>query len=105
MVKKLPQDVSAKNHPASTRVRPMSFWFLKSIRMAMRRSYLPFAQTAAQRQASNDSRLTLAERYRCRADYVAQIAVAAQALVNRRLLLAEDSDRYVEHAMQTNAFA
>lgn len=67
-------------------------------------SYLPLAQTAIQRQANHDPRPALAERYRGKADYVAQIAVAAQALVNRRLLLAEDSDRYVERAMQTTVF-
>jgi hypothetical protein len=66
-------------------------------------SYLPFAQTAAQRQADNDPRPALDERYRCLADYVTQIALAAQALVDSRLLLAEDSNRYVEGAMQTNA--
>jgi hypothetical protein len=67
-------------------------------------SYLPFAKTAVQRQSNNDARPSLAERYRCRADYVTQIAIATHDLVKLRLLLTEDMDRYVERAMQENAF-
>ncbi len=67
-------------------------------------SYLPFARTAVQRQHSDDPRPSLAERYRSGAAYVGQIAMAAHALVERRLLLAEDADRYVERAMQEKTF-
>jgi hypothetical protein len=67
-------------------------------------SYFPFAQTPAQRQASGDPRPSLTERYRSRADYVARIARAAQTLVEARLLLEEDADRYVQLAMQEKAF-
>jgi hypothetical protein len=63
-------------------------------------SYLPFAHTAAERQASEDPRPALAERYRSPADYVRRMARAAQQLVDERLLLEEDADRYVEGAMQ-----
>ena len=66
-------------------------------------SFLPFASTAAQRQATGDSRPSLAERYRSRADYVRRIACAAQKLVEDRLLLDEDAERYVELALQEGA--
>jgi hypothetical protein len=62
-------------------------------------SYFPLAFTAAQRHGTGDPRPALTERYRCRFDYIGQIARAAHALVEARLLLAEDADRYVERAM------
>jgi hypothetical protein len=67
-------------------------------------SFLPLAQTAAQRQAASDPRPALTERYRSRFDYVRQIARAAQALVEARLLLEEDADRYVQLAVEDKAF-
>jgi hypothetical protein len=42
----------------------------------------------------------LTERYRSAAHYVRQIACAAQQLVEQRLLLEEDADRYVARAIQ-----
>lgn len=53
-------------------------------------STLPFARTAAERTERGDPRPALAERYRDRADYLARVRAAAEALVARRLLLAED---------------
>ena len=63
-------------------------------------SFLPFAASVAQREHLGDPRPSIAERYRSRADYVAQIAVAAYALMQERLLLAEDLERYVERAIE-----
>jgi hypothetical protein len=63
-------------------------------------SYLPFAATPEQRQASGDPRPSLTERYRSAAYYVRCIAHAAQQLVEQRLLLEEDADRYVARAIQ-----
>ena len=63
-------------------------------------SYLPFAKTAVERRDSGDPRPSLHERYRSRVHYVRAIAVAAQRLVEQRLLLEEDADRYVALAMQ-----
>lgn len=62
-------------------------------------SHVPFAPTKIERERSGDSRLSLAERYRSRHDYIARIAVAAQRMVEARLLLAEDVDRYVARAL------
>jgi hypothetical protein len=63
-------------------------------------SYLPFAKTTAERQASGDTRPALQERYRSKGHYVRAIAMAAQRLVEQRLLLEEDADRYVALAMR-----
>jgi hypothetical protein len=63
-------------------------------------SYLPFARTAGERRANGDPRPSLQERYPSRVSYVRTIAVAAQRLVEQRLLLEEDADRYVALAMQ-----
>jgi len=67
-------------------------------------SYLPLAKTARERQASGDTRPSLEERYRSRAHYVRAIAMAAQRLVEQRLLLEEDADRYVALAISEAAF-
>ncbi|MCC6533591.1 MAG: hypothetical protein IT531_13655 [Burkholderiales bacterium] len=62
-------------------------------------SYLPFATNATERANSGDPRPSLAERYRSRYDYIARVAIAAHTLVQARLLLAEDLDRYVARAI------
>jgi hypothetical protein len=59
---------------------------------------VPFAATAAERNAKRDPRLSLAERYVNRADYVARVKTAADALVRDRYLLAEDAARFVSAA-------
>ena len=63
-------------------------------------SFLPFARTADERKAAKDPRPSLEERYHSDAHYVRGIAVAAQKLVEQRLLLEEDADRYVAQAMK-----
>ena len=66
--------------------------------MAMMGSTLPFARTAAERQASGDPRPSLAERYGDRDGYLARVRSDAQAMVAARQLLAEDVDAVVERA-------
>jgi len=66
--------------------------------MAMMGSTLPFARTAAERQASGDPRPSLAERYGDRDGYLARVRNDAQAMVAARHLLAEDVDAVVERA-------
>ncbi len=61
-------------------------------------SYLAFAPDKATREATGDPRLSIAERYAHRAEYVAKVEETAAALVRERLLLKEDADRYVERA-------
>jgi hypothetical protein len=62
--------------------------------------YLPFAITTQEGTERGDPRPSLEERYRSKAHYVRAIARAAQRLVEQRLLLEEDADRYVALAMQ-----
>jgi hypothetical protein len=54
--------------------------------------------------ADGDPRPSIEERYRSRADYVMRIAVAAHALMQERLLLAEDAERYVARAIDGEDF-
>jgi alpha/beta hydrolase family protein len=51
---------------------------------------LPFAATRAQREEAGDPRLSIAERYRSREDYLARVAAAARALAAEGYLLEED---------------
>jgi hypothetical protein len=60
--------------------------------------YIPFAQTAAERQANGDPRPSLEERYANHQAYVEAVARVAQALCEARLLLREDVERYIESA-------
>jgi len=56
-------------------------------------SYLPFAKTKAEREATGDGRLSLEERYRDPADYAAKVRAAALALQHDGYLLPEDVER------------
>ena len=53
-------------------------------------SFIPFPLTAADRKATGDSRLSIAERYAGREDYLDKVRAAAEGLVSRRLLRADD---------------
>ena len=59
---------------------------------------LPFAKTRAERQANNDPRPSLEERYGSHAGYVAAVAKAAKHAVERGFLLAEDAAALVSAA-------
>ena len=59
---------------------------------------VPFFRTLAERQAANDPRPSLQERYPTRADYVAKVTAAAASLVARRLLLPEDAAFLIDQA-------
>lgn len=61
-------------------------------------SFIPFAPTKAEREARGDPRPSLAERYASKADYVAKVKAAAEALVRDRLLLPADAEAYVKAA-------
>ncbi len=56
---------------------------------------LPFPAMRAAREASNDPRLSLMERYGSRAYFVATLRVIADKLVREKLLLPQDADAYV----------
>jgi hypothetical protein len=66
----------------------------------MEGSTFPFAATAEERRRTGDPRLSRAERYRDRDDYLTRVRAAAEELVSRRYLLAEDSDMAVQIAAE-----
>ena len=61
-------------------------------------SFIPFASTDADREASGDPRRSLEERYPTHAAYVEAVSAAADALVGERLLLPGDAAAIVELA-------
>jgi hypothetical protein len=61
-------------------------------------SFISLARTKAERDASGDPRLSIAERYGTHDGYVAAIRVAAGSLRDARLLLPEDADRLIREA-------
>jgi hypothetical protein len=61
-------------------------------------SLFPFAGILAERDAAGDPRLSIEERCSSPDDYVRRIEAAARRLVEQRLLLEEDAERYVELA-------
>jgi len=67
-------------------------------------SFVPFAKSKAEREAAGDPRPSLAERYGSRADYVAKVKAAADALVAERLLLPADAAAYVRAAESSDRF-
>jgi hypothetical protein len=67
-------------------------------------SFIAFARTKAEREATGDPRPSLAERYGSKTGYVEQLRHAAAALVAERLLLPDDADRLVAIAENCAAF-
>jgi len=67
-------------------------------------SYVPFAKTKQERETVNDGRLSIAERYRDRNEYINRVRVAGRELVSVRLLLPEDLAIIVHSAAEAPAF-
>jgi Alpha/beta hydrolase domain len=67
-------------------------------------SFVAFSKTKADREASGDPRPSIEERYASRADYVAKVKAAADALVAERLLLPADAAAYVKAAEASDRF-
>jgi Alpha/beta hydrolase domain len=61
-------------------------------------SYIPLAKIKSERITMGDNRLSLEERHRDKADYVAQITRAAEALEKDGYILAEDRRRIIDRA-------
>jgi len=66
--------------------------------VALLGSYIPLAQTRADRTASKDPRASIAERYSSREQYMDKITKAADALVKSGYLLADDAAAVVKRA-------
>jgi hypothetical protein len=61
-------------------------------------SYLPFARTKAEREQRGDPRLSIAERYQSRDEYLARVRTAADGLVRDRYMLPNDVDAVLRRA-------
>jgi hypothetical protein len=68
--------------------------------MGLSGSTVPFALTAADRERTNDPRLSVEERYRDRDDYAARVREAAEALAAARYLLPQDVEVAVANALE-----
>jgi hypothetical protein len=65
---------------------------------ALTGSFIPFAETAAERLASGDPRLSLEERYGDHEGFVRAVRTAARQLVNQRFLLPQDAQAFIDAA-------
>lgn len=63
-------------------------------------SFNPFPLTREQRQMTGDSRLSIAERYAGREDYLRQIKRATEDLVRQRFMLTADVPAALERAAE-----
>jgi hypothetical protein len=61
-------------------------------------SFIPFASTQQERQATGDTRKSLEERYPNKEAYVAEVKKAAESLVKQRYLLPEDAATLIKQA-------
>ncbi len=66
------------------------------LRLSFYGSFIPFAKTAAEREKSGDPRLSVAERYASRDEYLGKFAEAAMKLIHERFLLREDLPAMLE---------
>jgi hypothetical protein len=65
-------------------------------RLSFYGSFIPFLKTAAEREKSGDPRLSVAERYASREQYLGKFAEAAMKLIHERFLLPEDLPAVLE---------
>ena len=65
-------------------------------------SFVPFARTRAEREASGDPRPSIEERYASHEAYVDAVRRCCEARVSERLMLQEDADRFIEAAKARN---
>jgi len=65
-------------------------------------SFVPFARTRAEREASGDPRPSIEERYPSHEAYVAAVARVCEQRVTERLMLQEDADRFSAAARKNN---
>src|SRR6202790_451605 len=66
------------------------------LRLSFYGSFIPFARTPAEREKSGDPRLSVAERYASREQYLGKFAEAAMRLIRERFLLREDLPAVIE---------
>src|SRR5580692_3763316 len=66
------------------------------LRLSFYGSFIPFAKTASEREKSGDPRLSIAERYASRDEYMGKFSEAAMKLMRERFLLREDLPALLE---------
>jgi len=67
-------------------------------RCGLQGTFIPFKKTKAERLAAGDPRLSLEERYKDHAGYVAAVKAAAEDLMEEGFLLPEDAARLIKAA-------
>jgi hypothetical protein len=70
------------------------------LRVSFLGSFIPLARTAAERDKSGDPRLSVAERYGSREQYLGKFAEAAMKLIRDRFLLREDLAAVLERGQR-----
>ncbi len=68
-------------------------------------SYIPFAKAKYEREKIDDPRLSVEERYQEPVDYVQAIIRETESMVRDGFLLAEDAERIISQARNTELFA
>lgn len=66
----------------------------------LRGAWVPFAKTKAEREAANDPRLSLEERYGSKAAYLDQVKAAVQKLIEQRFLTDADLELQLNQASE-----
>jgi hypothetical protein len=72
---------------------PQDFYLLRG-------AWVPFAKTKAEREASNDPRLSLEERYGSKAAYLDQVKTALKKLIEQRFLTIADLEPQLKQASE-----
>ncbi|MDQ6708824.1 MAG: alpha/beta hydrolase domain-containing protein [Acidobacteriota bacterium] len=65
---------------------------------SMQGSFIPFPKTKAERERKHDPRLSIAERYASRQEYLAKVSAAANDLVKNGYLLDRDVPKVIERS-------
>ncbi len=65
-------------------------------------STIPFAKTKYEREKNDDRRLSVEERYKAPVDYIQAIIRETESMVRDRFLLAEDAERIISQARNTD---
>ena len=84
---------------------PTAGGFDKGKQCTLSGGYIPFARTKAERTANGDPRLSLEERYKDHAGYVAAVKAAAEKAESEGFLLQEDADRLIAQATASDVLA
>jgi Alpha/beta hydrolase domain len=79
--------------------RPAEFGSLHEFYL-LRGAWVPFAKTKVEREAANDPRPSLEERYSNKATYLDQVKAAAQKLIEQRFLTDADLEPQLKQASQ-----